>query len=392
MIAASLPSHRLAHQLFSTHPRTAYRPFAARQFASRRILLMAWGHLPLLFAACCLSCALQAQRASPAAPLDIRVMAIPAAHKVSITAGGLPFTEFFYPDTLEKPILYPVFAPDGQLVSRGFPFQPRPGEPVDHPHHQGIWFTYENVNGLDFWNNSFAIPADKKHSYGWIRTDGSSIKVSDGKNGTLQYGADWTDQQKNVLLRETTIFIFTATAQERIIDRSTTLTAAQDVSLPDAKDGLLGMRVTKELQIPSSAPGQFIDSKGNITKVAAGNDPVINGTYLTSTGKQGDSAWATRGNWCLLYGKKGNDTLSIAIIDHPSNPGYPTYWHARGYGLFAANPLGQKIFSQGKETLAFSLKKGQSVTFRYRIVIAAEKGRLSTGRIGQLADAFAGQR
>jgi hypothetical protein len=91
----------------------------------------------------------------------------------------------------------------------------------------------------------------------------------------------------------------------------------------------------------------------------------------------------------MLYGKKGSDTISIVMIDHPANPGYPTYWHARGYGLFAANPLGQKIFSQGREMLDFHLDKGQSVTFRYRIVLAAGNRRLSTDGIRQLAGDFA---
>ena len=90
----------------------------------------------------------------------------------------------------------------------------------------------------------------------------------------------------------------------------------------------------------------------------------------------------------MLYGKKQQDTLSVLIIDHPNNPGYPTYWHARGYGLFAANPLGQKIFSKEKQTMNFRLEKGKSVVFRYRIVIAAERNRLSTGRIQGLTDAF----
>ena len=318
-----------------------------------------------------------------------------AHRKVTVTAGGQPFTEFLYPDTLEKPVLYPIYAPDNQLITRGFPLNPRPGEPVDHPHHLGLWFDYENVNGLDFWNNSFAIPADKKHSYGWIRTDINSVSVGNMKmmggeqNGSLKYRSDWTDQQRNTLLQESTTLTFSAGKNERIIDRTTTLTAVVDVALPDAKDGLLGLRLTRELQIPSNAPGQYVDDKGNITKVAAGNTPDINGNYITSAGKLGDSAWGTRATWCMIYGRKQMDTLSVIMIDHPLNPGYPTYWHARGYGLFAANPLGQKIFSNGKETLNFHLAKGQSVTFRYRIVIAAGGRRLSTGRIGQLADGFA---
>ena len=324
--------------------------------------------------------------------LPIHLFRLQGSTTIFVTAGDKAFTSFIYPDSLAKPVLYPIYAPDDQLITRGFPMKPRPGEPVDHPHHLGLWFNYENVNGLDFWNNSYAIPKEKLHLYGWIRTThilktrGSTKK---DPRGLLSYMANWTDQKRNVLLEETTEFHFSADSNERIIDRITTLTAKQDVLFNDAKDGLLGLRVTKELQIPSAIPGQFIDDKGNITKVAAGNSPDITGNYLTSAGKEGDSAWATRGNWCLLYGKKQNDSISIAIIDHPSNPGYPTYWHARGYGLFAANPLGQKIFSKGADSLHFTLKKGESATFRYRIVIASGAKRLPTGRIRELADAFA---
>jgi hypothetical protein len=356
-------------------------------------------------------------------PLTIKVVTDPAARTITITAGGQPFTTFIYPDTLAKPVLYPIYAADGQLITRGFPLAPRAGEPVDHPHHLGLWFNYENVNGLDFWNNSYAIPAEKKSKYGWIRTD--SILEADnaspeaalahypntntanptstgrampahagsdkviGSSGVIRYVARWTDQQQNTLLTEHTVYIFSANGEERTITRLTTLTAVRDINFPDAKDGMLGLRVTRELQIPSNTPSEFVDDKGNITKVAAGNTPDINGTYLTSEGKKGDSAWGTRGTWCVMYGKKQQDTLSIAIIDHPANPGYPTYWHARGYGLFAANPLGQKIFSNGRETMNFHLAAGQSATFRYRIVIAAGKRPLSTGRIRQLAGEFA---
>jgi len=326
---------------------------------------------------------------SSAQPVPIQIASDPAHRSVIVTAGAIPFATFLYPDTLEKPVLYPIYAPDGQVITRGFPLQPRSGDPTDHPHHIGLWFNYENVNGLDFWNNSYAIPAGKKNKYGWIRTDSVGTRSDNPGEAILIYTARWTDQQNSTLLIEHTAYRFTATAKERVIDRITTLTARTDVHFPDAKDGMLGLRVTKELQIPSSTPGEFYDVNGNKTKVAAGNTPDINGNYLTSAGKTGDSAWGTRASWCMLYGKKGSDTISIVMIDHPANPGYPTYWHARGYGLFAANPLGQKIFSQGRETLDFHLNKDQSVTFRYRIVLASGHSQLPTGRIRQLAGDFA---
>jgi len=61
--------------------------------------------------------------------------------------------------------------------------------------------------------------------------------------------------------------------------------------------------------------------------------------------------------------------VTLAILDHPNNVGFPTYWHARGYGLFAANPLGMQGFSNGLEELNFRLDQGQATTFRYRVLI-----------------------
>jgi hypothetical protein len=37
--------------------------------------------------------------------------------------------------------------------------------------------------------------------------------------------------------------------------------------------------------------------------------------------------------------------------------------------LFAVNPLGQEVFSGGKEKLNFTLQPKQSATFRYRLSI-----------------------
>jgi hypothetical protein len=70
-----------------------------------------------------------------------------------------------------------------------------------------------------------------------------------------------------------------------------------------------------------------------------------------------------------LDGNIGDEKISVVICDHPENPNYPTYWHARGYGLFSANPLGVHDFTKGKENLNFTIAAGQSATFRYRVII-----------------------
>lgn len=303
-----------------------------------------------------------------------------AKQKATISINGKFFTEFNYPDSLEKPFLYPILASNGKTITRGFPLNPQPNDPVDHPHHIGLWMNYESVNGLDFWNNSYAISADKKSHYGWVRTRKIGA-IKSGTKGQLSYEADWHNQAKTVLLKEATSFEFSGTEQQRIIDRTTTLTAEETVLFADIKDGFLGLRVAHELELPVLESKKYTDASGIVTVVKATKDSSVTGNYLASNGKQGDAVWATRADWCMLYGKQGADSTSIVIIDHPSNPGYPTYWHARNYGLFAANPLGQKIFSNGKEALNLTLEKGQSVSFKYRIVIATGKNRLSNEQI-----------
>ncbi|MEO5685261.1 MAG: PmoA family protein [Chitinophagaceae bacterium] len=310
------------------------------------------------------------------------------AKKVDVFIGNKMFTSFFYPDTLEKPVLTPIHAANGTVVTRGFPLSQQPGEPTDHPHHIGMWLNFENVNGLDFWNNSFAIPKEKKNMYGWIKTD-RIIETKDGAKGLLTYHANWTNQQNETLLEETTSFEFSGTDRLRIIDRTTTLKANTTVTFTDAKDGFLGFRLALPLQIPAMEDKKFTDDKGIVTIVKGRADSITNGNYITSEGISGDAVWSTRARWCKVYAKMGSDSVSVAIIDHPKNINYPTFWHARGYGLFAANPLGEKIFTNGKTAKNLQLQKGESVVFKFRIVIDNGKKTIDGSTLNSLADAFA---
>ena len=172
------------------------------------------------------------------------------------------------------------------------------------------------------------------------------------------------------ILREATTFIFRAAANLRAVDRITTLTALDKrVLFHDDKEGMLGMRVRRELEQPSNEPLVFTDSSGRPTTVKVLDNTGVTGQYRSSEGKTGDAVWGTRARWTMLTGKVGQESIALVILDHPMNTGFPTYWHARGYGLFAANPLGQEIFSNGKEKLNFTLEPKQSVTFRYRLLI-----------------------
>jgi hypothetical protein len=244
---------------------------------------------------------------------------------------------------------------------------------VDHPHHIGLWFNYGDVNGFDFWNNSDAIKPEDRPKMGTVVHKGIASVSSGADKGELQADMDWVGGDGKVALREHAMFVFRGGPGWRSIDRITTLRALDaKVALTDNKEGVLGLRVARFLEMPSKTPQVFTDAAGRATTVKAVDNTGVTGMYLTSEGKTGDSVWGTRGRWCVLTGKTDKEPVSIAILDHPGNPGFPTYWHARGYGLFAANPLGQKALSNGKETLNFALGPHEVATFRYRILILSK--------------------
>ena len=292
------------------------------------------------------------------------------ARRVDVLVDGRPFTSYIWPDTLKVPALFPLRTASGTLITRGFPLEPRAGERVDHPHHVGLWLNFGDVNGVDFWNNSSAIPASKNSKYGTIRHKSVDQAVSGEGEATLSVSADWLLHDGSVVLTEKTTYVFRAAADTRTIDRTTTLTAGEkDVKFADNKEGLLGLRVARQLEQPDTKPEIFLDSNGVATKVPALNNQGVTGHYHSSKGADGEAAWGTRADWMKLSGKIGTEAVSLVMFDHPGNVGYPTYWHARGYGLFAANPLCRKGFHKELEASVFSLPAGKSVTFKYRLLI-----------------------
>jgi hypothetical protein len=300
-------------------------------------------------------------------------------------------TAYCYYDSIRKPILFPLMTTDGITVTRGYPIKPVAGERTDHPHHTGMWLNYESVNGLDFWNNSTAIAPERRHLYGTIRHEKILSQKAGRNKATLVVSANWQRPDGYTLLRETTTFDFQVKEGQVLIDRTTTLTAnGEKVVFKDVKDGFLAIRVARELEQPSQQADVFVDAHGNQTTVPKVDNKGVSGLYYSSEGLKGDSVWSSKGRWVMLKGEKQGRKIAIGILDHPSNPGYPSYWHARGYGLFAVNPLGRKIFSNGREELNLLLQPKESVTFRYRVVIASGR-EVTDEKMNELADAFAGK-
>jgi hypothetical protein len=320
----------------------------------------------------------------------VEVVPDEAAGRVDVRIDGRPFTSYIHPASAKKPTLFPLRTADGKVVTRGYPLEPRPGERTDHPHQIGLWLNYGNVDGIDFWGNSDERDAKDRPHLGTVEHRRIRGVESGPGEGALEVTDEWVDARGRALLREETRYVFRAGPGLRGVDRITTLTALDTaVTFHDTKEGMLGLRVARSLEQPSTEPVRLLEQDGSITTVPAADTAGITGRYRSSEGLRGDSVWGTRARWTALDGNVEGEPVTIAILDHPRNPGFPTYWHARGYGLFAANPLGVKDFTNGQRSLELHLEPGESTTFRYRILILT--GPDATGRIESEYRDFTGQ-
>lgn len=303
--------------------------------------------------------------------------------KVEVFIDGKLFTAYIYPDNMEKQSLYPIVSASGKLITRGYPLNPRPFERTDHPHHVGLWFNFGNVNGLDFWNNSFAIKAEDKPKYGTVKF--RKIVSENSSMGTLVTNSDWVDVNDKVLLTEESTFVFEGIGKLRSIERTSKLTAKQKVTFEENKEGLIGLRLDRAFEEPSQKPEQFLDANGNVTEVPMMNNEGVNGVYRNAEGISGGDVWGKRSPWVALRAVKEGEVITIAIIDHKDNANYPAWSHARGYGLFATNNLGGRAFDKNATPVKIVLNEGESIVFKHKIIIG---GDLTDSDINKLSTNF----
>ena len=272
------------------------------------------------------------------------VQFIQKENQIDIMVNGKFFTSYLYKPELTKPILWPVKTPAGFEVTRGYPFKEVEGESHDHPHHTGVFFTYDKVNNDGFWNNT-KTPPQIKHI--------KILEMTDGKEqGTLSVLLHWVGVSGKTLLEEKRTMIFTPKENEVDVDFTMTLTAKDTaVVFHDTKEGMFAIRVAHWLR-EKGGTGRYLNSRGAETA---------------------QKVWGRRAEWVRLQGEKDGQKVGIAIFNHPTSTNFPTYWHARNYGLFAANPLGQSVFQKtvGEEEvqpLNLTLQQGESALFKFLMV------------------------
>jgi len=262
--------------------------------------------------------------------------------QIDVAVGGDPVTTYHFASDYKKPFMYPVLGSDGARMTRGWPMENIEGEERDHVHQKSFWVAHGKVNGVDFWGEG--------RGSGTQRTDEITKVESGDVQGVIQARNSWVDEDGKKIVSEEREYVFYLTPPElRIIDLTVTFTAPErDVTFGDTKEGgIAAFRV----------------------------NPVINanrkGEIRNSVGAVGEpEAWGKRASWCDYSGPIDGKTRGIAVLDNPGNPRYPACWHVRGYGLMGANYFGYTDFKSTYQKQGdFVLPAGESMTFRYRILI-----------------------
>jgi len=320
---------------------------------------------------------------------NVQLVSLEEQQRIEVYMAGELFTVYRYDKDLEKAILYPVLAPGGLVLSRGYPLETRAKERIDHPHHVGLWFNFGDVNGMDFWNNSKSVPHHRKEGYGRI-VHREIRNARSGKKGVLEVAMDWMapdNKEAQTLLSEQATYIFQLREGRYILDRHTRLTAvADEVVLTDNKEGMLAIRVDRAFEHPSDSPVLLSDEEGRPATQKIVDTEGVSGWYLNSEGDEGPEAWGKNARWVSLSGVKNNQSCTMVLMDHPGNLNYPACWHARGYGLFSVNNLGRNVYNRKLERFQLVLKKGESISFRHRFVAADSK--LSKQQIEEIFQDF----
>ncbi len=262
--------------------------------------------------------------------------------EIRVFCDGEIFTSLHFGD-VQKPYLYPVTSPRGVYVTRGYPMEPHPGETKDHAHHTSLWFAHGDVNGHDFWHGPHGERIAHVESHVLPSTPS---RPNPGVQSTFQ----WRDPDGDVICTEQRIMRFSADQSTRTIDFDLTLIATdKQVTFGDTKEGTFAMRLAPTLRLTGA---------------------VAQGSARNSAGVTGKDVWGKRAEWIEYSGPINGEIVGVVIYDHPDNPRHPTWWHAREYGLVAANPFGRRAFQGKREQVGdLVIPKGESIRLRYRIVI-----------------------
>ena len=274
--------------------------------------------------------------------------------RVDVDIHGKPFTSYHYGTQWVRPFLFPVLGPGDAQVTRSWPITDAlPGEKTDHVHHRSIWVAYGECGKVDNWS--------EEKGHGWQRHRSFLKKMSGPVFGQITAKNDWCTNAGRKQFEETRDMRFYALpGGARLLDVAVTFRMSErEVTFRDTKEGgLISVRVASSMDVPVG--GKIENAYGGINEA---------------------ETWGKSAPWCDYSGMVGRNHVGIAIMDHETNPRYPTGWHVRDYGLMTANCFAWRYYRpETKRRGDMTFPKGSATTWRYRLYV--HRGDAHAGRVG----------
>ena len=289
-------------------------------------------------------------------PLSAASVELKRGHdKIDVVVGGKVFTTYYFSAATAKPYLMPLQTASGVVISRSFPVgNDVTGADVRNdsfePHQRPLYFGHGNVDGLDYWGEQAFERFFNDHAhqaYGHMLLKSVEEVAGSGNQASVRARFRMLDPKERDIGEETQEYTFLGDERTRTIDCEFVVHAtAGPLVLGDTKEGTFGIRLTSELSAP--------------------HDHMLN-----SLGSRGEGAiWGKPAEWVNYSGVVAGNPVGIAVFDSPSSFRHPTTWHARAYGLLAANPFARREFTKDRgQDGSWTIPEGQSLKFRYRVLI-----------------------
>lgn len=251
--------------------------------------------------------------------------------KINVSIDGKFFTSYIFSPNEKYPYFFPVNGPiSGASVTsmRNHPY----------PHHASLFFAWDRVNEGNYWQQEL--------ERGQIISYNAEIVKEGGDSVIITNQCIWSRPGAVSPIKDTRKIIITApSATVRQIDFEITLDMLTDVQMNRTGHALFSARMATDLTVQNG--GTMINAEGKINE---------------------EGTWGEISDWIDYYGTRGGVIEGLAILQHPSNPWYPTRWFSRNYGFFSENPVNwSDNWTENKEGI--SIKKGKQLSFRYRVLV-----------------------
>jgi Family of unknown function (DUF6807) len=263
----------------------------------------------------------------PVGSFGAKITAEKTGSKINVSVDGRFFTSYIFSEDEKYPFFFPVNGP----VSGGSVTSMRNAE---YPHHSSLFFGCDMVNGGNYWQEGL--------ERGRIISVNARIEKQGGDSAIISDECIWSRPGALSPVKDTRRYIITSPSPHVYqIDIDIIMEMLLDVNIAKTNHSLFSARLASDLSVKSG--GTMINAEG-------------------LTGEQG--TFGKRSSWIDYYGKRGNAIEGLAILEHPSNPFYPSPWFTRDYGFMSPTPM----YWPENET-GFFFRSGTKLRLRYRVIV-----------------------